>query len=112
MGGGADAGQAALVWAQELWGDLIPPCAKDRPSDSPAADYRLGCVDLATAPPQPPPHPPPPEACWCPLLTGHAASATPTESGLSCALVLGYLAIRHSHVPALITMMVSPGEGG
>ena len=57
MGGGADAGQAALVWAQELWGDLIPPCAKDRPSDSPAADYRLGCVDLATAPPQPPPTP-------------------------------------------------------
>ena len=57
VGGGADAGQAALVWAQELWGDLIPPCAKDRPSDSPAADYRLGCVDLATAPPQPPPTP-------------------------------------------------------
>ncbi|CAI9154390.1 unnamed protein product [Rangifer tarandus platyrhynchus] len=44
--------------------------------------------------------------CRCPLLTGHAASATPTESGLSCASVLGYLAIRHSHVPALITMMV------
>ncbi|XP_065775240.1 piezo-type mechanosensitive ion channel component 2-like [Muntiacus reevesi] len=38
--------------------------------------------------------------------SGHAASATPTESGLSCASVLGYLAIRHSHVPALITMMV------
>ena len=54
--GGADAGQAALVWAQELWGDLTPPCAKDRPSDSPPADYRLGCVYLAGAPPQPPRH--------------------------------------------------------